>query len=229
MNNTSLNEAVTATQQILDALLRAVATGNGGTPAAQAGQAISALTGNASAEIAALSNGDVQFFSDLANCFELARIAGATFVGMELVRTAAAGHAPVNPPAIAVHNFSVRMALAEEGQILAAATFTSRQQIDNYFDQLNVSFEAAIETAANNFDNVAYQALISLQGAISADLGTRALTLPSIVTYSFATRMPSLWLAQRLYQDPTRAKQIVELNMPIHPLFMSPSGLALSQ
>jgi prophage DNA circulation protein len=226
--NAGLNEAVTATQTILNALLQAVATGSGGTPAAQAGQAISALTGNASSEIAALSNGDVQFFTDLANCFELARIAGATFAGMELVRTTAAGLTPVNPPAIAVQNFSMRMTLAEEGQILAATTFTSRQQIDNYFDQLNVSFEAAIETAANNFDNVAYTALISLQGAISTDLGTRALTLPTIVSYSFATRMPSLWLAQRLYQDPTRAKQLVELNMPIHPAFMPAAGLALS-
>jgi prophage DNA circulation protein len=229
LNNTSLNEAVTATQQILNASLRSVATGNGGTPAAEAGQAISALTGNASTEIAALSNGDLQFFIDLANCFELARFAGATFVGMELVRTAAAGLTPVNAPAIAVQNFAVRMALAEEGQILAATTFTSRQQIDNFFDQLNVSFEAAILTAADNFDNVAYQALISLQGAISTDIGTRALTLPTIVSYSFATRMPSLWLAQRIYQDPTRAKQLVQLNGPIHPAFMPASGLALSQ
>lgn len=227
MTKSQLNEAVAAALTILTALLETLGgqTGNAGATLAAV---IGTLNANAATEIAGISNGNLQFFSDLANCFEQARLAGATFASMDAVRTAAENLTPTGTPALAIKNFAVRMALAEEGQILAATTFTSRQQIDNYFDQLNVSFGAAIRVAADNLDNVAYTALIALRAAISNDLGSRAQTLPALVNYSFPTRMPSLWLAQRLYQDPTRAKQLVQENSPVHPLFMPPSGVALS-
>jgi hypothetical protein len=228
MNKTALTEAVGGAQTLLTAVLQTL-NGQTGIAGAQFSQSVAALMGNAAAEIAALSNGNTQFFTDFGACFDQARLAGGTFVGMDAVRTAALGLSPVGPPAIAIKNFAIRMALAEEGQILAATTFTSRQQIDDYFAQINASFDAAIVVAADNGDNVSYQALITLYAAVSNDLGTRALSLPTLVQYSFATRMPSLWLAQRLYQDPTRAKQLVLENMPIHPLFMPAAGIALSQ
>lgn len=227
MTKTELNEAVATTQTLLTALLQTLA-GQTGTAGATFAAAVGALNANAAIEIAALNNGNTQFFSDFANCFEQARLAGATFASIDAVRAAAEAMTPIYPPAVAIKNFAVRMALAEEGQILAATTFSSRQQIDNYFDQINVSFACAIVVAADNQDNVAYQTLIALQAAISNDLGTRSQSLPTLVTYQFATRAPSLWLAQRLYQDPTRAKQLVQENSPIHPLFMPSIGLALS-
>jgi hypothetical protein len=228
VNKTALNEAVGVAQTLLTAVLQTL-NGQTGTAGAQMAQSVAALMGNAASEIAALSNASVQFFADFGACFEQARLAGATFVGMDAVRTTALGLSPSGLPAIAVRNFAIRMALAEEGQILAATTFTSRQQIDDYFEQINASFDQAIVVAADNADNVTYQALIALYAAVSNDLGTRALSLPTLVQYAFATRMPSLWLAQRLYQDPTRADQLVAENMPIHPAFMAAAGLALSE
>lgn len=228
MNKTVLTEAVAAAQTVLTAVLQSMG-GKTGTAGASAALAIGTLLGNLAIEIAALSNENTQFFSDFANCFEQARLAGASFVGMDAVRTAALALTPVGLPAIAVKNFAVRMALAEEGQILAATTFTSRQQIDGYFVQINCSFDQAIVVAADGADNVTYQALTALYAAVSSDLGTRAQALPTLVQYSFATRKPSLWLAQRLYQDPTRAKQLVLENMPIHPAFMPAVGIALSE
>lgn len=222
MNKTQLNDATSATQAVLIALLGTLAgqTGNAG---AQLALVVGALSGTAASEFPG-----AQFWSDLANCFEQARLAGATFAAMDVVRSTAQALTPATPAGVAVQNFSVRMALAEEGQILAATTFTSRQQIDDYFDQINASFACAIDVAADNSDNVAYQALIALQAAISNDLGTRARPLPLMTTYSFPTRMPSLWMAQRLYQDPTRAGQLRQENQVIHPAFMPASGVALS-
>lgn len=225
MNKNDLNEAVSATQTILLALLGTLA-GQTGTAGAQLALAVNTLSANATTE---LSQGAV-FWSDFANCFEQARLAGATFMAMDQVRTAALAlsPAPIGKPAIAVQNFASRMTLAEQGQILAATAFVSRQQIDAIFDTINTSFESAILVAADNNDAPAYEALIALQGAIANDLGTRARPLPRLVTYAFPARMPSLWLAQRLYQDPSRADELVGENSPIHPAFMPASGVALS-
>jgi prophage DNA circulation protein len=49
-----------------------------------------------------------------------------------------------------------------------------------------------------------------------------------MVTYSFTTRMPSLWMVQRLYTDASRNDELIAENKPIHPLFMPSSGVALS-
>jgi prophage DNA circulation protein len=223
MNKTDLNEAVAATQTVLLALLGTLA-GQTGTAGAQLALAVNAMSANAAIELPS----GAPFWSDLANCFDQARLAGATFAAMDKVRATAQALIPAGKPAIAVQNFAVRMALAEQGQILAATTFTSRQQIDGFFDLINASFETAILVAADNGDNVAYEALIALQGAIANDLGSRARPLPRLVSYSFPQRMPSLWLAQRLYQDPSRTDQLVGENRPVHPAFMPATGTALS-
>src|SRR6185312_11243201 len=115
MNKNDLNEAVSATETVLLALLGTLA-GQTGTAGAQLALAVGALNTNAATELPA----GAQFWSDLTNCFEQARLAGATFAAMDKVRATAEALTPVGKPAIAVKNFSVRMALAEEGQILAA-------------------------------------------------------------------------------------------------------------
>jgi prophage DNA circulation protein len=223
MTKADLNEAVSATIAVLGVLL-ATLGGVTGTAGAQLLLAVSALETNAGAELIA----GAQFWSDLANCFELARIAGSSFAAMDAVRAAAEALTPAGLPAIAIKNFCVRLALAEEGQILAATNFTSRQQIDRLFDQINLSFECAIVVAADNQDNIAYEALIALYAAVSNDLANRAQPLPRLVRYDFPLRMAALSLAQRLYQDPTRYGQLIAENNPIHPLFMMQRGFALS-
>lgn len=223
MTKADLNEAVSATATVLGVLLQTLG-GVTGMAGAQLLSAVQLLKTNAGTELIA----GAQFWSDFANCFELARIAGSTFAAMDAVRAAAEALTPQGLPAIALKNFCVRLALAEEGQILAATDFASRQQIDRYFDQINLSFETAITIAADNQDNVAYEALIALYAAVSNDLANRAQPLPRLVRYEFPRRMAALSLAQRLYQDPTRYGEMIAENEPIHPLFMPQRGFALS-
>jgi prophage DNA circulation protein len=224
MTQKDLKEAIAATAQIITALLATI-QGPTGLAGAQMVYACGELSANGAQELAA---GGGQFWSDLSNCFEAARTAGATFTTMEAVRLVAVAKTPIGLPAIAVKNFAIRLALAEEVQILAGATFTSRQQIDNYFDQINASFDAAILIAADNMDGVSYAALITMQGEVCNDLSTRAFPLPQITIYSYPVRMPSLWIAQRLYQDPSRNDELILENSVIHPLFMPTTGEALS-
>jgi len=63
---------------------------------------------------------------------------------------------------------------------------------------------------------------------VSNDLSLRSFSLPVMVTYTFSNPMPALWLAQRLYQDASRAEELIAENRPIHPLFCAPTGKALA-
>jgi prophage DNA circulation protein len=225
MTKTDLNEAIAATAKVLTALQGTLA-GQTGLAGAQTNFLCGQLAANGAVE---LFGGGYQFWTDLTNCFEAAQKAGATFAAMGAVLAAANALTPVGLPAIAVKNFSVRMALVEQARILAATTFTSRQQIDGFFDQIDASLQAAELVAADNLDNVAYVLLINVHAAVSNDLSSRAFTLPQMVTYSYPTRMPSLWIAQRLYQDASRNDELIAENLPIHPLFMPSTGRALAQ
>ncbi|HEY2210278.1 MAG TPA: hypothetical protein VGH62_01420 [Bradyrhizobium sp.] len=211
-------------QPVLTALL-ATLGGTSGAPGAQLRFTCGQLAANGGALLDARNP---TFWDDFADCFDNARLAGATVASMDAVRAAASVTSPTGIPAIAVMNFAVRMALAEEAQILAATTFASREDIDNYFNQINAAFDDAESVAANALDKVAYRALIALHAAVSDDLANRARPLPRMVSYTFPNRMPSLWMVQRLYYDASRNDELIGENKPVHPLFMPSSGVALS-
>jgi prophage DNA circulation protein len=223
MIKADLNEAMAATGTVLDALLLTL-HGSG-----LAGAKLTFLCGQLRDNgWSQLNAGGTSFWASFAACFEAAVPAGATFEAMDAVRAAANRLTTASRPGIAVKNFSVRMALAEQARILAATTFVSREDIDNYFNSINASFDAAKKVAADNLDNTAYVALLAIHAAVSNDLANRSRPLPRMVTYSFPRRMPSLWLAQRIYYDPSRNDEVIAENKPIHPLFMPPTGKALS-
>lgn len=229
MTRSELDEALGFALQVLAAL-----AGTSAKPPGAAGAQLvwlcGQLTVNAAIElnVTPTVTTPAPFWADLVNCFEQARLAGATLAAMEAVRVLAAGFAPVTPAAVAVANFATRMALAEEAQILAATTFASRQQIDGYLDQINSAFDAAELIAADSRDNVSYRALITLHAAVVNDLSSRARPLPRMVTLKFPIRQPSLALAQRIYQDGSRADELMQENDVVHPAFMPMKIVALS-
>lgn len=84
---------------------------------------------------------------------------------------------------------------------------------------------AAAAAAGQDALCAAWQALesIALQ-----DLAQRAQQLPQLIGYTLPSPPPAVALAYRLYQDATRATQLVQLNDAPHPLFMPLSGQALA-
>ena len=72
------------------------------------------------------------------------------------------------------------------------------------------------------------QALIGLHAAVASDLATRALPLSRLVSFTFARRFPALWMAQRIYQDGSRANEIIAENKVVHPAFVQATIEALS-
>lgn len=224
MNKVELSEAIDETGTVLDALLLTLHGKTG-----IVGANLSYLSGRLRANGALqLNAGGYDFWFALTACFDAAVSAGATFETIEAVRVVANGIVPMHPAGVAVKNFCIRMALVEQARILAATNFVSRQDVDRYFDKINASFEDAEHVAAANHDNIVYVALIEIHATVSNDLATRSRPLPLMIAYTFPDRMPSLWLAQRIYYDPSRYAQLIDENKPIHPLFMPATGAALS-
>lgn len=219
MRKAALTEAVSILQAGLAALLAnsPVAT------SAELRQACGDLSAAAASEIA---GGTVA--NDLFNCFDLAVAAGATASSMAMVRAIALAMTPVYVPGQLLATAMVRFCLIEEAQLVSAQTFTSRDDVDAAIALYGDAFDAAIDYASINNDQDAYMALIALEGALINNLATTARPLPQMVSYTFAKRMPALWMAQRLYQDPTRALQLVQENKVVHPLFCPRSIRALS-
>ena len=168
-----------------------------------------------------MESAPAQFWADFAACFEQARTAGATYELMDVVRVLVTTFIPKTLLGVAVTNYAYRIVLAEQALILAAMTFASRDQIDNYIGLVRRNFSAAQDVAADNMDNVAYVAIIALQSAVVNDLLTRAMSLPQIVGVTFPVRMPALTIAQNLYQDPSQVAALVAMNNIVHPVVLS--------
>lgn len=216
-------QAVAALIAVLDALLMA-----GGAGTDQAGATLRQLCG-ALAATAATAVQAGTFGTPLRACFEAATAAGATFDGMDRVRATAQAVTASDLPIQRVAQTAARFALVESARILAATTFTSRQDIDAAIVRANAAFAPAEDFAAGRFDNTVWRALVALHAAVIRDLTTSARPLPRMVSYSFATRMPLLTMANRLYGDAGRAGDLlVENRDTIHPLFMPAAGRALS-
>ncbi|WP_267426352.1 hypothetical protein [Methylobacterium sp. GC_Met_2] len=215
--------AVAALKAVLEALL-ASGVDASSADGATLRQLCGALSADAVDEVQAST-----FGPPLAACFTTATAAGATFAGMDRVRQVAQAVTAADLPVQRVAQIAARLALSEMVNIIAATSFASRQDVDATLARVNLAFAPAEDFAAGRFDNVAWRALTALHAACVRDLTARARPLPRVVPYAFATRMPLLTLANRLFGDAGRAEQLLAENRDtVHPLFMPASGNAFS-
>ena len=116
---------------------------------------------------------------------------------------------------------------------LALATADYRPTSQNDVEQILISivplYDAEILNAANSGDVNAYNQLRQLRAAVVTDLRTRGVDLPSIITITANTILPSLVHAWVLYADATREFDLVQRNPSVtHPAFFPVSFEALS-
>jgi hypothetical protein len=165
----------------------------------------------------------------LDNCFDLVRKAGCTLGQMETIRIQIAAEKPKGLPATWIMNSGIQLALAHEGKIIGATTFTSRQDVDALLAAIQQPFADAEEKAADTMDSMIYRALVQLHAAVVNHLVETARPLPIMLAYEFATVQPSLVISQRLYGNARRYDEIRNENKIVHPAFCPPTGVALSQ
>lgn len=125
----------------------------------------------------------------------------------------------------ALINLVQQLAVSAIIRIFSATQFLSaddadvaRNQVMNLIDALSL----------NATDDGSYQAIIAAGQTVSSDLTTRGKQLPLVVEYQISAAFPALALAQRFYQDPARAGELIARNDPPCPLFMPAIVEALS-
>jgi hypothetical protein len=107
---------------------------------------------------------------------------------------------------------------------LAAITPTSYEALATYRTDLLDQLDALKLEATDPV----YLALRELTAAIAAQLTEQGASLRPLILYRTALPRPALVLAQRFYQDFTRADEIVTLTRAAHPGFCPTQGLIAS-
>jgi prophage DNA circulation protein len=113
-------------------------------------------------------------------------------------------------------------------QLYANSDFSSAGDADAARGQITDLIDGLALSAADLGDDEAYESWQALYAASADDLATRGKGLPSVVTYAMTANLPALVLAQRFYQDPTRAGELIARNAAPHPLFLPLAVEALS-
>jgi hypothetical protein len=164
----------------------------------------------------------------LADVFDKLIAAGVTIPQLTAVRNKAELETPVTVGGNLITNSLIYFTYSSTGIILANMTFTSRDDVDAMRVLLIDAFAVMEETAADDMDQMTFQALVRLQSAIMFYLIEEARPLPMMLNFQFGMAMPTLIIAYRLYADASRADELRNENKVVHPAFMRPTGRALS-
>lgn len=111
----------------------------------------------------------------------------------------------------------------------SALTSAVRQSADHSYQSIDQAVTMRdklldqLEDESLTADDDLYPQLLDLRVALLADIDTRGVDLPRIVTHIPAATLPALVLAHQLYGDPLRAEDLVKRNNVRHPGFV-PGG-----
>lgn len=119
-------------------------------------------------------------------------------------------------------------AVAALAQVYANTDFVSQEDAETARDQVTGLLDGLIVAASQAGDDAGCASFEALYAAVALDLSSRGKQLPDVVTYVFAQALPALTVAERLYQDASRAGELIARNAAPHPLFMPLQVEALS-
>ena len=222
MNKPDIQEAVPLVERLMDNLSSIIVDKG------SAGVATAVAIGRTYADAAYLCWTD-SIGAALDNCFDLVRQTGCSLQQMGTVRILLTAEKPLTLGATLVRNMGIFLALAQQGKIISQMVFVSRQDVNMLRTTLQKPFDDAEEMAADTMDNVAYRTIIQLHAAVVNHLVQTARPLPEMLTYQFATSLPSIVISQRLYGAASRYDEIRAENKVVHPAFCPPTGQALSR
>ena len=185
------------------------------------------ILGDTIADAADLISND-EIWAQLDSCFDIVRQTNCTLPNMEMIRQLITTETPRTLGATLLKDASIQLALAQQGKIISAMTFTSREDVDALILTIQDPFNASEEIAADTMDQMIYFNLVSLHAAVVNHLVQTARPLPEMMAYQFADIYPTLIISQRLYGDAGRYDEIRQENKIIHPAFCPANGRALS-
>jgi prophage DNA circulation protein len=171
---------------------------------------------------------DGTFSNRLLNCFRLATTAGISLDSMDRVLTGLVNEQPTTLMSSSVVQNGLIMAIAQEGRIIAATEYVSRDDIDKTIQRMSNWFDIIKDLIADTMSGPGYEAFVTLAGAITRYLTDTARPLPRMLRYDLASTMPGLTASQYIYGDGSRSEELAAENKVVHPLFMPRTLRALS-
>ena len=112
--------------------------------------------------------------------------------------------------------------LAQMSIITANQAFVSTSQVQQRRDEIAGLFDQQILNASNNFDRDQRDSLVVLRTSTLATLESVQGTLPEEKTEVLNNSVPSFVLANSLYGDSLRGREIADANEILNPLFLPP-------
>jgi hypothetical protein len=158
--------------------------------------------------------------TQLQQVYSAADLAGASYGGIEMARQYLMKQAASQSIFTQIlFRSALVMTLALECKIVSRMTFANQEQCQNMVLHIRAIFEDAKAIGIDDVDALVYQSLTTLGGAIMNHLARTQLKLPRYLSWESRSPMPSLYLAQRIYADASRADEIEKENRIIHPAF----------
>jgi prophage DNA circulation protein len=171
---------------------------------------------------------DGTFANRLRICFRLATQAGINLDWMDRVIKQLTEETPTALTSTSVVQNSLIFALAQEGRIIAATTYRSRDDVDITMRRMKRWFDIIKDIIADTMSGPSYQAFINLTAAITRYLTDTARPLPRMLRYELAATMPGLFVSNYIYGEGGRAEELAAENKIVHPAFMQRTLRALS-
>jgi prophage DNA circulation protein len=171
---------------------------------------------------------DQTFGTELLNIFATIRTLGVTTQMVAAVRQQIMAENPVGLISILVVETAIIDCLTTECILITQIAFKSQNDVEIMMQVMKTAFDAARDQAATNMDSATYQTLTYLAGSIISHLNQTALVLPRVVLFDYQASLPSLYLANLIYQDTTRSDELIVGNQVVNPVFMPRSIMGYS-
>lgn len=162
---------------------------------------------------------DGTFADRLLNCFKLATSAGINLDWMDRVIDQLTKETPSTLTSTSVVQNSLVFAIAQEGRIIRATEFVSRDDVDVTMRRMKKWFDLIKDMIADTMSGPGYEAFITLCAAITRYLTDTARPLPRMLRYELPTGMPALALSNYIYGEGSRDLELMAENKVVHPLF----------
>jgi hypothetical protein len=168
--------------------------------------------------------------TELLDCFEKARLAGATINTMDRVRKVMfAQPAPQFRFSKGVIIASIIFSFAQQVKIIAATEFRSRGEVVAMIDKMLPIIDTIKVNWGAFFFIEDYQNFVALSALLVQHLSDTERQLPRIIKMKFPINYPALALANRVYGDASRSDELIAENHSVHPAFMPLDIQALSE
>ena len=105
----------------------------------------------------------------------------------------------------------------------------STDEAEELTQRVSVQLHTALVLAGDRADDDMYNALLAVRSAFLSTMSERASGLSELLQVTTAQPLPALTLANRLYQDATRADELVQEARVPHPAFMPTTMKVLRQ